>query len=168
MARRIEHRSQYAQAPDIVYSALVDREYLRDRLAVLGGKSAAVLSHEATPEAASYRLRHGVDAKNLPSPVRAILPGDLTIERAESWRKASDGAYQGTVHVTIPGMPGDLKGTLRLGAASGGSVMVVDGSVSVPIPLFGGKVEDSVGGHLIALLEAEHEFTVKWLAEHSR
>lgn len=149
-----------------MYSALTDPEFLRARLAALGGKGAELLDHRSGPDGVEYHLRHGVEAHELPSAVRTLMRGDLTIDRVETWRPDGVEGYVGTVRVTIPGMPGEVSGGMTLVDLDPGSERVVDGSVRIPIPLVGGKVEDSVGGQISALLDAEHEFTEKWLDTH--
>jgi len=151
-----------------VYAAVVNADYLNQRLAALGGTNAALFDYKQNGEATSYRLRHGVAAHDLPAAIRPLLGGDLKIDRVESWRAEPDGSYSGTVRVTIPGMPGDLTGAMKLNDVSGGgSQVLVTGSVSIPIPLFGGKVEESVADQLGKLLDAEQKFTENWLREHS-
>lgn len=167
MARRIEHRSRYGWDVHAVYAALVDPDYLADRLAVLGGQGAELVEHEAGPDGAEYRVKHGVAAKDLPGVVRSLLGGDLTIDRRETWRPDGAGRYTGTILVTIPGMPGELTGEHRLTAVEAGDTeRVIIGTVKVPIPLVGGKVEESVGGQIRQLLDAEHAFTEEWLGKH--
>jgi hypothetical protein len=166
MARRIEHRTRLAWGPKTVFSTLVDENYLNERLAVLGGTGAAVLRHDKSDEQASFKLRHGVEGRNLPSAVRTVLGGDLTIERHETWQALGDG-YTGTVKVTIPGVPGELAGTMALtGDDATGTEHLIDGVVRIPIPFVGGKVEESIVGQLRDLLDAEHRFTQEWLGRH--
>jgi len=150
-----------------VYTTLVDPAFLRARLAELGGPGAALHDHRVEPDGrVSYRLRHGVEAKNLPSAVRTLLGGDLTIDRAETWRPEPGAGYSGTVKVTIPGMPGDLGGKVRLTDTDDGSTLLLDGEVRIPIPLVGGKIEETVAGQISQLLGSEHAFAEKWLASH--
>lgn len=165
MARRIEHRTRFDRDPKTVHTALVDPEYLRARLAVLGGQGASLGGHTESGGTVTYRLRHGVAARDLPPAVRTLLGGDLKIDRTETWRPDGDG-YAGTVAVTIPGVPGDLSATMRLVPVDGGSEHTVDGSVRVPIPLVGGKVEESIAEQLGRLLDAEGRFTRDWLGRH--
>ncbi len=169
MARRIEHRSRSVWHAKTVYSTLVDPTFLAARLAELGGKGAALADYRGEPDdRVSYRLRHGVEAKNLPPAVRTILGGDLTVDRAETWRPDPAGGYAGTVTVTIPGMPGDLGGAVRLTDTDGGSTLVLDGSVRIPIPLVGGRIEETVADQISRLLDSEHDFAEKWLDTHQR
>jgi hypothetical protein len=166
MARRIEHRTRSDWGVTTVYRTLVDPDYLRERLAAIGGRNAALVEHEVTADSARFRLRHGVASEDLPAIVQRVLGGDLTIDRVETWRPDSDGGYAGTVRVAIPGTPGELTGDQRLVAAGEGSERTVDGSVRIGIPLVGGAVEETVAKRVSQLLTAEDEFTETWLGKH--
>lgn len=163
MARRIEHRSEFPHDAATVYRTVVDREYLSKRLTELGGNDPAIVRHTASEDSASFALRHGIDGADLPPAVRTIVGGDLTIDREESWRRRPDGGYTGEVVVGVAGMPGELRGEQTLRDSGTGSVLTVAGNVSVPVPFVGGKVEETIGHHLRSLLDAEHEFTLRWL-----
>jgi uncharacterized protein DUF2505 len=165
MARRIEHRTRSAFDTKTVYETLVDPTYLSARLAAIGGTDARLLDHTVTGDRVAYRLRHGVESRNLPPAIRTLLGGDLKIERAETWQPEGP-CYRGTVAVTIPGMPGELGATMRLGPAGDGSELVLDGLVKIPIPLVGGRIEESVAEQIAKLLDSEHTFAEDWLAQH--
>jgi Protein of unknown function (DUF2505) len=168
MARRIEHRTRSPWDVKTVYTTLVDPTYLNARLAELGGTGAQLAEHRVAPDGqVSYRLRHGVEARHLPPAVRTMLGGDLKIDRTETWRPDPAGGYTGTVSVTIPGMPGNLGGRYRLSDdGNGGTTQVMDGSVQIPIPLVGGRIEETVADQISKLLDAEHTFTEGWLDQH--
>lgn len=165
MPRRIEHRASHTEPAKVVYSALTDADYLRERLKSLGGKGAGLESHEVTDQGVRYRIRHGLDVRNLPSVVRAVIAGDLVIDRTESWRLGEDGDYTGLSTVTIEKTPAEIKAMLRLTDTESGSALDTDGQVTVAIPLVGGKVEETIGEHIRTLLDSEAKFTRRWLAE---
>ena len=167
MARRIEHQATTRWTADQVHAALVDPTYLRDRLNKLGGTNATLLEHVVDGEKVNLRLRHGVPASELPSAVRAFLKGDLVIERTEEWDRNGDGGWLGRVQAGIPGVPGHIRGAMRLSEApAGGSLMEMRGEVSVSIPFVGGKVEEVVSGQIVKLLAKEFEHTEQWLDTH--
>lgn len=149
-----------------MYTTLVDPAYLTARLARLGGTDARLTAHEPDRDGVRYTLRHGVDAQNLPPAIRTLLGGDLKIDRVETWHPDPAGGYAGTTGVTIPGMPGELGGAMRLADTADGSELVLDGSVRIPIPLVGGKIEETVADQISKLLDAEHAFTEDWLDQH--
>lgn len=166
MARRIEHLTSSTWPAAEVFAALVDPEYLRDRLAAIGGARAELVSHQVTEGRTEYQLRQGVAAADLPSAARGFVGGDLVFERTEVWRAVSEDDHTGSVRVTIASVPGQLTGALRLVAAGEGSRLTLAGEVKVGIPLLGGKLEELVASQVSKLLDRESEFTAAWLAEH--
>jgi hypothetical protein len=165
MSRQIDYRSTSPYSADEVYATMVDPEYLRTRLEQIGGPGAGLLEHTADVQGAHYRLRHGLDAKDLPSVVRGVLPGDVTIERTERWTRQESGRYLGDVQVAIPGTPASAAGGMRLrDLPDGGSELNVRADVTVSVPLIGGKIEEIVADQVQRLLTAESAYTQQWLA----
>ncbi|MHA6626747.1 DUF2505 domain-containing protein [Pseudonocardia sichuanensis] len=165
MSRQIDYSSTSQYPADEVYATMVDPDYLRSRLKRIGGPGADLLEHTADTEGARYRLRHGLDAKDLPPAVRGVLPGDITIERTERWTRQESGRYLGDVQVAIPGTPASAAGGMRLhDTADGGSELQVRADVTVQVPLLGGKIEGVVAEQVRKLLTAESAFTQQWLA----
>lgn len=168
MPRPIRYRTRCPYPTDALYAAMVDRDQLQARLAELGGEGAELLEYTVDDGSARYRLRHGLAADQLPPMARAFLPTDLVIERTETWRHEGEGRYRGDVAVNIPGTPGKVGGSQTLGAAEGGgSELVMNGEVEVPVPFIGGKIEDIVAEQVERLVAAEAEFTQRWLAANS-
>jgi hypothetical protein len=165
MARRIEHRTTSTWPAQDVFRALVDETYLRDRLAVLGGTGAELVSFTRSGPETSYELKQGVPAEHLPSIARGIVGGDLVIHRSEAWREPD---LTGTVEVTINAVPGRLDGTMALqDAPGGGSTLTLTGQVNVGIPLVGGKLETVIAEQVAELLDRESAFTSRWLENHA-
>ena len=160
MPTRFEHRATFPAPAASVYSALVDRGFLEERLRVLGGKSDAVTEYTRTGDEVTYRLRQGIEAEKLPGAVRSLLKGDLVVEREESWQP-DGGGYAATGRATISGVPGEIKSRSRLA----GGELVITAEVRVGIPLVGGKLEGVIAEQVRKLLAAESELAGKWLAE---
>lgn len=165
MARPIDYRAASQYPADEVYATMVDPEYLRARLAEIGGPGAALTEHAADLESARYRLRHGLESSVLPSVVRSFVPGDLVIERTETLKRQGAGRYTGGVEVRIPGTPAAAAGTMRLADLDGGdgSELVVRAEVTVQVPLIGGRIEEVIAEQVRNLLAAETAFTLRWL-----
>jgi hypothetical protein len=164
MPRRTEYRSTSPHPADDVWAVMVDAEYLRTRLAQIGGPGAALLDHSADADGARFTVRQGLDAELLPQMVRNLVPGDLVIERTEVWRKQAPGSYQGDARVVVPGTPASAVGGMRLRDTADGSEFEVRTEVSVKVPLVGGRMETAVAEQVGNLLEAERRFTLRWLA----
>jgi hypothetical protein len=166
MSRQIDYSSTSQYPADEVYATMVDPDFLRSRLQRIGGPGADLLDHATDTEGAHYRLRHGLDAKDLPPAVRGVLPGTITIERTERWTRQDRGRYLGDVQVAIPGTPASAAGGMRLhDTADGGSELQVRADVTVQVPLLGPKIEGVVADQVRKLLAAESAFTQQWLAE---
>jgi hypothetical protein len=164
MSTQFDYRSTSRHPADEVYATMVDPDYLRARLEQIGGPGAGLLEHRTDTEGAHYRLRHGLDAKELPSVVRSLLPGDVLIERVETWRREAMGRYTGDVRVSIPGTPGSASGAMRLRDTDEGSELHIRIEVTVDVPFLGSKIEGMVSGQVKGLLASESAFTQEWLS----
>ncbi|GAA2818828.1 DUF2505 domain-containing protein [Saccharopolyspora taberi] len=172
MARRIEHRSTSEWPAARVYEALIDVDYLQQRLAEIGGQKTELVEHNATGDDVRFQVRQGVPAESLPPIARTVVGGDLMIDRSESWRCAEEGHYTGEIAAEISGAPCSITGSMWLRdlaepAEGRVSEFVVDGTVKVNVPFVGGKLEDFVAEQVQKLLVAETKFTSDWLSRHS-
>lgn len=77
-----------------------------------------------------------------PSMVQRFLPADGRVVQTDEWSgPAGDGVRRGTWRVAADGVPARLEGSMRLEPADGGCAYVVEGTVTVQVPLVGGKAE---------------------------
>ena len=58
--------------------------------------------------------------------------------------------------MTIPGKPGEMKGTARLTESGGVTTETVDLDIKVGIPLVGGKIEGLIADLLLKALKVEN------------
>jgi hypothetical protein len=100
---------------------------------------------------------HGTD--RIPSFAQRLVGSEIRFLHRETW-ETPDAA---SIHVTIPGKPGEMTGTETLTQSGNDVVQQIDLAVKVSIPLVGGKVEDLVAGFLGKAFEAENKVGVKWL-----
>jgi hypothetical protein len=110
---------------------------------------------------ASVTIDQGHATDRLPGFARKIVGDRVTMVQSESW---TDGS-QGRITVTVPGKPGEMTGTASLVEDGGGVTEKVDMSVTVSLPLIGGKVEGLIADMLRKALRAEHKVGQDWLAE---
>ena len=92
----------------------------------------------------SRRLPEGT-----PGFLSALLPQDGRVTQTDVWGPAGDGARRGTWSATFPGSPAALSGQTTVEPTAGGSRWTVRGSVTVKVPLVGGRAE----GFLAPLVE---------------
>ncbi|MDL5155272.1 DUF2505 domain-containing protein [Actinomycetospora termitidis] len=155
MARPIQHSAVFPHPVDTVVGALTDDAYLNARLAELGGKDAALVSHEGD----RIVLRQGVPVEFLPSVVRRFTGDDLILDRTETWN-----GPHADVAVDVRGLPGSITGTQQVVPDGEGSRLTVDASTTVPVPMVGGKIEGVVAEQVGELLRWEADFLTRWLA----
>lgn len=148
----------FTAAPANVFSLLTDRAFLDRRLEVTGGNDPSVVSLEKESDTATVVIRQSIPSSALPSMVASMISGDPVTERTENWRTEGDG-YQADFTVVIKGAPASLKGTMALVASGTGSTFTVDGQATVPIPLFGAKIEAVIVEQVDALIVRENEYT---------
>jgi hypothetical protein len=105
-----------------------------------------------------FEYAHGTD--RVPSFAKRLVGNEIPIVQEETWSAAGDAK----ILVTIPGKPGDMKGTANITQRGDDVVEFVDLTVKVNIPLVGGKIEDLIAGLLLKAFTAENKVGVKWLA----
>jgi hypothetical protein len=167
MSSQFDYRATPPRPAAAVFAAMVDADCLRARLAQLGGRNAALLEHAADADGARFRVQHGLDPSDMPQAVRGFLPDDFVIHRLETWRRASDGLYTGTADVDVPGTPASATGQMGLRDNGQGSELRIRTDVTVRVPLFGGRIEASVGEQILKLLDAETTFTIDWMSRNA-
>lgn len=163
MATRIEHRATFPHSAADAYAAQTEQRALRARLAQVGGERAELRDHEVGEHGARYTLLQGIPADKLPSLVRTLRSGDLTVRRTHVWNREND-RYTGTVTVEVADIPGRITADVELVPSGGGCVQTTRGEVSVRVPLVGGKIESFVVEQVTKLLETEARATEQWLA----
>lgn len=99
-------------------------------------------------------------AHEVPSFARKLVGDEINIVQTETWSSPTRAA----LHVTIPGKPGDMLGTVTLTEVDGGVTEVVEVDVKASIPLIGGKIEGLIGDMLGKALRAENKVGRDWLA----
>jgi hypothetical protein len=165
---RLQARHEYHADPGDVFAMLTDESFLRAKLADRGDSAVEVL--ECGPHPGGFRIvtRRTV-ALEVPGFARRFLRPANTVTQTDVWSGAgAGGARTGTWQVTASGVPVTMAGTMTLTGGPGHSVEDIDGEVSSPVPLVGGRLAALVGRTAAENLTAEHAFAHRWLAARSR
>jgi uncharacterized protein YndB with AHSA1/START domain len=155
MATTLRKELTYDAGPEAVHAMLTDpafREESLERQHVLRGSAKAEGEHVTIEQVQS--------AASLPSFARKLVGDEIVILQQEWWTSAT----AADVHVTIPGKPGEMSGTIRLSPEGDGTLEVVEMTIRVGIPLVAGKIEKLVADMLGKALDKEHEAGQDWLA----
>jgi hypothetical protein len=158
--RRVQEELRYDGATiGQVYGMLVTpefREAVCDYQSVLG----RTVTVDQAGETASVSIDQQHSTGRLPGFAKRIVGDSINIVQSEMWTEGS----HGDITVTVPGKPGEMTGTATLVGEDGGVTEKVDMTVTVNLPLIGGKVEGLIADMLTKALRAEHHVGKEWLA----
>ncbi len=165
MPRSFDMATEYAGSVEQVHAAFCDERYWLSRLAESGadkwGLDAFRVGGDSGVDVVTTQV---LRAERLPGIVHQFHHGDLEIRRAETWTGLSGGTAQASVASSIRGAPVTLSGDASLSALAAGARMALQATVEVRIPLVGAKMEKFIGKQLVNLLDAEQQFTSRWIA----
>ena len=99
-------------------------------------------------------------ADEVPAFARKFVGEEINIVQDEQWTSHTSAGLE----VSIPGKPGEMKGTAVLVEEGGVTRETVTLDVSVKIPLVAGKIEDLLAKLLGSALRAEERTGKEWLA----
>ncbi|MFC2777429.1 MAG: DUF2505 domain-containing protein [Pauljensenia sp.] len=101
----------------------------------------------------------------IPAAAARFVASPLRVTFTEEW--ASDEARaRSRSSVTVDGAPVSVEATSTLAASEGGCTREVVGSVSVRVPLLGGRIEREAVARLGGVANREEELAAAWLEEH--
>jgi len=163
LATNLSAVQHFDAPPAQVYALFGRRDFQEGKLAATGGLDPELVTFESDADTLTVVTRQSIPADVLPSMVASMMQGNPSTERTENWHGDGDG-FAADFTVVIKGAPASLKGTMTLAADGAGSVMTIAGQASVPIPLFGGKIESVIVEQVGALLDEEESYTRSALA----
>ena len=161
---RLQARHEYDAEPGEVFAMLSDEDFLRAKLADRGDTAVEVLECGPGPDGFRIVTRRMV-ALEVPGFAKRFLRPTNTVTQTDAWSDPDgDGSRTGTWQVAASGVPVTMTGTMTLAGGPGRSVEDIDGEVSSPVPLVGGRLAALVGRTAAENLAAEHAFAHRWLA----
>jgi hypothetical protein len=150
---------------DAVIDVFATEDAVRARYEGMGHREVEVQRTERGDGTLTVASRRVVDV-DLPGFARRVLQPTNTMIQTDVWAKSADG-WSGTFDVEVAGAPVQLSGKMRLVEAGGGADYSVTLSMSVKVPLVGGKIADWVGKNdAMTTLKAEFAATDAWLVDH--
>lgn len=160
MSKQVRYELRYDGAtPEQVYTMLADPAF-REAVCEFQRFPRREVSITPTGSGMEVTVDQHRPATEVPSFARKLVGDEINIVQTESWSSPT----AATLHVTIPGKPGDMQGTVTLTAVDGGTTEVVDVAVKASIPLIGGKLETMISDMLGKALRAENKVGRDWLA----
>lgn len=160
MAKQVRYELRYDGATaDEVWTMLSD-ETFRDAVCEFQRFPRREVTIVSTANGMEVTVDQHRPATEVPSFARKLVGDEINIVQTETWTSRTTAR----LHVTVPGKPGDMKGSVVLTEVDGGVTEVVQVEVKASIPLVGGKIEGLIGDMLGKALRAENKVGRDWLA----
>src|SRR4051812_25029410 len=135
MSTSLSHETTYDAPLAEVSAMLTDPAFRRAVFESQDATSVDVTIH-GTTQSGSVTIDYTQPTVGVPSFAKKIVGDGVRIVQREQW--ADDKA---DLHVSIPGKPGDMTGSITLVESGGVTVERVTCEIRVSMPLVGGKVE---------------------------
>ncbi|MFD4368400.1 DUF2505 domain-containing protein [Rhodococcus sp. NPDC058521] len=146
---------------EAVHAALTDEAYWQYRLRE--SETAQTRIESPGPGALSVTVTETTDPEKFPAVVRAVVRGPMKIERTDSWGPLSDGRAEGSFGGSTTALPLTIDGSFVLRGSGAGSVIDVDGAVTVKIRLVGGQIEALAKQMVMQMVERDGGEIRDWL-----
>ena len=154
MSKAVRSEQQSTGDVETVFRILSDESWAQRKDDALHDGSRMV-SREETPDGAVTLVVSRELPAGVPGFLERFLPKDGRVTQTDEWGPDVDGTRSGRWKVEIPGAPAQLGGTMALTPTPTGSRYVIDGEVSVKVPLIGGKAEGFIAGMVEKLAAKE-------------
>lgn len=159
--KSFSHEMRYDGAtPEQVYAMLSTAEF-REQVCEYQRFPRRTVTITPAGAGMSVKVDQFRPAHEVPSFAKKLVGDEINIVQEESWSSPTHGRLQ----VTIPGKPGEMKGTITLAGDATGTTETVSVDVKVSIPLIGGKLEGFIADMLVKALKAETKVGRGWLAD---
>jgi hypothetical protein len=153
-----------ADAAD-VFAMITDEEFIAKKLIACGAVSHEV-AVEPTPNGGASIHTEQVLPARVPDVVRRFVGETIRLRQTDEWGPSgTDGSRDGTFTVAVEGVPAKMAGALRLErAGDGATVERLEGTITVSIPVVGGRLEKMAAEAVRAAVETEGRVGRDWLA----
>lgn len=151
MSKRLTHELTY-DAPLAEVSAMLLDPAFREEVCAYQEVLRADVSVTEKAGATEVVIDQAQPADGIPSFAKKFVGDEIAIVQTERWATAD----RASVEVTIPGKPGEVRGTVTLTEAGGVTTETLDLEVRVSIPLVGGRIEGLIADMLRKAVESEN------------
>jgi hypothetical protein len=164
MAKRYHGSMHFDVAPDVVFAAQSDPDYVvwkHEHMAAFDVTADVREDGSGITISSSRKL-----PAEIPSAARKFVGDAIQIDEVHTWSHAeTDGRRHGKVRASFGGAPMSVDGTLELRADGAGSVLDVVIHSKANVPLVGGKLEQVVGDQFMRALRKEQQIAPQWFSK---
>ena len=161
---KIAKTVEYTATPQEVFAVLADPAFQEAKCAATAAVryTASVTSEGAHTVITTERT---LPTDGMPEFAKGMVGEHLRVTERQDWGPAAaDGGRQGTVSMTVAGIPVALRGTLALAAGGPGTVETIDADLKASVPLIGGKIEKTAAPPVEEAIVIEQRVAQEWLA----
>jgi uncharacterized protein YndB with AHSA1/START domain len=158
MSTSLTHETTY-DAPLARVSAMLTDPAFRRAVFESQDATSVDVSVSGTTESGTVTIDYTQPTVGVPSFAKKLVGDGVRIVQQERWT-----GNKADLHVSIPGKPGQMTGTIVLTESAGVTRENVDCQISVNMPLVGGKVERLIEEMLLKALRNENRVGRGWLA----
>ncbi len=160
-----EHRHRYPRPVDVVWQTLFSPAYEAAMQQETGITRELLEDRQAG--AIRRRRTRMTSAAELPAVAQSVVGAKkLSYELIEEINEA-DFAVRWEVKPDRIGDKVEARGSYRFAEAPGGAERTMLGTVTVRVPLVGGRIESAVAEELRAGYDKAHAFATRWLLERT-
>lgn len=157
MATHLSARLALPGPPASAFALVTDPAYVEQVATETGGHDAEVTVTRTDDDGATTVSARTMPA-NLPAYAKAFVGDTIRLTETRVYGPASaDGSRDGTFTVDFGSTPITIRGTLRLTAESGASVMVIEIDITASVPFVAGKVERVAAGWIERFVAKEEK-----------
>jgi len=161
---KIAKTIEYAASPQEVFAVLADQAFQEAKCA-----ATAAIRHTATVTTDAGRTvittERVLPTRGMPDFAKSMVGETLKVTETQDWGPADGGgARQGTLSMSVAGVPVSMSGTLSLAPGGAGSVEQLDADLKASLPLIGGKIEKAAAPPVEDAIAIEHRLAQEWLA----
>ncbi|MFC7492950.1 MULTISPECIES: DUF2505 domain-containing protein [unclassified Nocardioides] len=156
---RFTHTMTYdAQLAEV--GAMLDDPAYRDEVIAAQGSLTGSARFEQDGDTVVVVVDQVQPAEGIPGFAKKFVGSEINIVQREEWTSTE----HADLHVTIPGKPGQMVGSIELVEDGTTTSETVDVEITVNIPLVGGKIEKLIGDLLRKALRAEERVAHDYLS----
>lgn len=167
MAKALDYTFDLPYAPGELFEQGVRREYVEAQAATLNHHDLRITELEHGPEGGRATATYVVEV-DLPGWAKRVVAPRNKLTEIRAWGPPeADGSRAYTFQVKLENVPVDIRGTVRLETAPGGTRERVHIDLRAGLPLFGSRLEDLVAAQLDSTVKGETAFAESWMKSRS-
>lgn len=159
MTKHVTHEVTYDAPLAEVAAMLADAGY-REEVATAQASIRTTVEIDGSGPGMSVLIDQVLPVGKVPSVAKKFMGDEINIVQREQWTTLE----HADLHVSVPGRPGDMTGSVALTGSGASTTYTVDVAIKASIPLVGGKIEGLIADMFSKALRAESRVARDYLS----